>query len=200
MLPELPILLAQRSFDPGFLIYIAIIVASIIGGILQKSKGDKKDDKRTPIRREPGPTARPVPRPRADSGSATAPRPTAQRSPRPVERPGTPPRREASERMPFPTERARQQADALDQPAPRPSPIASATPVELPPEPERLPPLVTTRRPVAVIEGGDRETAKLRQSVHQMTRSPADLRAALVLSEILGRPLALRNNDAPFER
>ncbi len=168
---------ADGAIDPENLIWIvAIILMSLIGGIASKVKDRMERTRQAPSEPRPKPP--------------TAPRPTRQRTARPPARP-TPARARpaAHPARPQPTE-------------PRAKPLPTRPRVVLRVEPKTRGRALSQRQPIETLlvpapDKATRETpvptvpAKLAARVEKLT--PTEMRRAVVLSEILRKPLALRD-------
>lgn len=172
------------GIDPQMILYLVILVASVVGGIIQQSKQGKKDEG-PPSRGESGEGARPTPR---DMPGPVA-RPAPERRPVPARSP-QPPR-------PRPQRASRATGARLPEIVPRPEPQRRPPPSE--PlraaevdEPQRAPLPATA----AARSTGDAAAIRVQQQrtrLLALLRQRESLRTAFMLQEILGPPVALRD-------
>ena len=193
------ILADNGDFGEGLFYVVAVLILSIVGAVFEKFKGKASQDEDRKVERKPAPSRRRVPPRRpVDVERPAAPpvRPVVGREDRPV---AHPPQRS----RPRPPQRAR--PVRARKPAVPPRPVILVEPVE-----------ETTVERVE-LPGLKIEKDAQVAAVSEVKKTVADgagfadigsfrwlgrdeIRRAIVLNEILGPPLALRDYDRPWER
>ena len=203
------LLLAQEKIDPTLWVYLAVAAISVLGSLLSKL-GKRREQ--------------PAPRPGARSGPpGQRPRPTAARrlsqpalpngatpteAPPPTERPAAsaataprPPVARPVRPRPAPSVGAvSRPRPAVRRPPEQPVPAIVVAEVQVGPAAVAGPavevvPLTTQEPAVALPPDEKTEAAPARPvGVQRLLRDERSLRSAIVLSEILAPPLALRDN------
>ena len=185
--------LAEGDFDFGFLIYVGILVAGAIGGLLKKKKTER-EARGSPQSAPRRPPIRPVPqRPRESARrEQVGPAPVARRQqPRSID-----PRRSSPGPVVARAPRLLTREEVLRAQQGRPAPPPMPAPE---PEPETL--RVELDEPSAPVRPAPRSIesrrteSELSAQLLRLTRDRSQLQTALVLSEILAPPLALRQKD-----
>ncbi len=183
--------LADGGPDIQWLVYIVLLLMSVVGGILQKQKKKKNEEQRRP---QPG--ARPPQRRPVRPTKARPAQPPVAREPQPP-RPARPipPWRGAPEQ---PARRVPEPVEVLPPDIYTPAQLRRAQMehrVTRSPKPDTVKGVEPQLRPVAVAARRARGPEPvLRARLQRMVRQRSQLRAAILMSEILGPPLALRED------
>ena len=187
------------------IVFIAVLaIASVIGGLVKSAKGKKARDAAKPQSR-PGPRPQPAQRPRPTRQAPTLPQARstpAARTQQPPPAPGArlrPAASPATPARPYPhTPTApRRSPMPVQRPAPAAKPLVSSGPIRL----DDLPDSDLQLRPSAVGRRRSPRPAILAAQptlAAQLLRDagPEDLKTAILYTEILGKPLSLRDRTA----